>query len=493
MRNLFISCAIILLSYMAVAQKQNDILINNHRENSDFKIDKHHSPEMTHFGNWDISLPVVPNTGNAIQVDSVFITNEYGLNRDIYSYDVNGNVLVRLRQELDGGLWMNTSQGIYTYNSNGNRLIWLTQNWEVNSWVDVRKTTYAYDTNGNALSYLEQEWANGEWENTWFVTDTFDMNNNFLSELVQFWENGIWVNLLLFTDSYNENGDLMNSLSQNWEDDTWVNNSLYNYLFDVNGDILTELRQDWGTSGWENHLLFTSSYDDNNNKLTNMTQIWEGNQWIDGSFYTYSYDLNGNIQSYLYQVWDENAYENSYIWIYTYDDNGNRLESVFQKWIDNTWENSEKVGYSYTPGMVTAIPYIWEENIWVESQQSAFLQIYLEGDYVLLYLGLNLQLYYTEITGIDEQVGNMDDSHIITSPNPVSTQINIEIEPSWQSQDYLIALYNQNGQKLKSFGVSSNDGSLQYIFNVEDVPAGLYILKVDNGKQVFTQKIIVSR
>lgn len=494
MKNLLLSLLGILFSCSIMAQKAHDVFTQKHHiVDSHFKTEKHHSREMAHFDDLDISLPVMSNNENVIQVDSVFITNEYGFHRDNYYFDVNGNVVTRLRQELEDGIWINISQQIYTYDSNGNRLVWLSQNWDVNNWVNSYITTYTYDANGKTLSYLEQDWENSTWVNYWFISNTFDANGNLLNELVQEWGNGIWVNVFLFTETYNGNGANLTTLSQRWENGIWVNNRLYTYTNDVNGNIGTELLQFWLNDTWEDQLLFTYTYDDNDKRLTDLTQGWENGSWVDYWLFTYTYDNLGNNLTYLNQVWEENEIANSFLWSYVYDDNGNRLEGVYKLWIDNEWMNEVMVGYEFLSGQVNAIAYEWEDNNWIESQQSKLLPIYLEGEYIFMYSGLNLQLYSTEIIGIKEQDGNMDNSLIKFSPNPVSNQINIEIDPSWKSKDYLIELYNQNGQKLKMLEVSQNDASLPQVFNVEDIPTGLYVLKVDNGKQVFTKKIIVSR
>ncbi len=78
-------------------------------------------------------------------------------------------------------------------------------------------------------------------------------------------------------------------------------------------------------------------------------------------------------------------------------------------------------------------------------------------------------------------------------PNPVTDQINIEIDPTWQAKNYHLELFSQTGQKVKSFEISTDIGSSIVSISVADVPPGLYLLRINAKKQIFSQKIIISK
>jgi len=54
-------------------------------------------------------------------------------------------------------------------------------------------------------------------------------------------------------------------------------------------------------------------------------------------------------------------------------------------------------------------------------------------------------------------------------------------------------LFSQTGQKVKSFEISSTIGSSIAPIKVDDIPPGLYLLRIEAGKKIFSQKIIISK
>jgi len=152
-----------------------------------------------------------------------------------------------------------------------------------------------------------------------------------------------------------------------------------------------------------------------------------------------------------------------------------------------------KTEYEFLQGKIIASAYNWDGSNWIESSFGADLNIIMGGENVFYHYAINLEFYYTDVTGIEEQDVCLDNSPIHCYPNPVTDHINLEIDPAWQATHYLLELFDQTGQKVKSFEISSDFGSSALHLSVEDVPPGLYLLRVTAGNQVFSQKIIISR
>jgi hypothetical protein len=77
--------------------------------------------------------------------------------RDSLSYDEEGRLIARLRQERSpGGRFVNVSQHRYTYDFRGFRSTASMLVWRDERWVEVERTSYTYDVNGNQTSSLTQ-------------------------------------------------------------------------------------------------------------------------------------------------------------------------------------------------------------------------------------------------------------------------------------------------------------------------------------------------
>ena len=521
MKNILFSFIFVLLACPLLAQQQPNVLLPHHS-----LMPRYAYPEQNQktalSGEMDFRLPSMPNTEITIRVDSIFFLDEEIYFKEVNTYDVNGKKLTALSQEWKNGEWVNVTLLSYTYNASGYVMTFLSQNWENGTWVNYLLGNYKYNANGNMLANLGQEWENNAWVNYRLYTYTYDTNGNRLTHLRQYWENSSWVNFWLDTYTYSANGNRMTSLIQDWENGAWVNNDLYTYTYNANGSILTDLKQDWENSAWVNYRLFTYTYNDNWDRLSDLFQNWENGAWVNEWLDTYTYDANGNIMTKLkqkcesgewvnnqlrtytydanwnmltdlFQYWSNGAWVNFHLYTNTYDSNENMLTELLQEWEIDSWVNDEKKEYVFFPGQVNATAYDWDGSNWIESSYNDFLEIIMGGEYLFYYYAINLELYYTDVTGIEEEDAWLDDSPIRCYPNPVTDQINIEIDPAWQAAHYLLELFGQTGQKVKSFEISSDFGSSALSLSVKDVPPGLYLLRVIAGKQIFSQKIIISR
>ena len=74
------------------------------------------------------------------------------------------------------------------------------------------------------------------------------------------------------------------------------------------------------------------------------------------------------------------------------------------------------------------------------------------------------------------------------SPNPVSSNLRIELPDEWKNKIKTIQLTDITGRVLLQ-KQENTEGSL---LSVQDVPNGLYFLKISMGNQVLTKKVIIS-
>ncbi len=75
-------------------------------------------------------------------------------------------------------------------------------------------------------------------------------------------------------------------------------------------------------------------------------------------------------------------------------------------------------------------------------------------------------------------------------PNPAKDEINVRFIAT-KSGVYDMALYNSTGKAILNQKAQFNEGENGASFDVVSLPRGLYIVKVSNGDELFSQKVIV--
>lgn len=107
-------------------------------------------------------------------------------------------------------------------------------------------------------------------------------------------------------------------------------------------------------------------------------------------------------------------------------------------------------------------------------------------------------LYFSELVGIDENENNNSQANIFIFPNPFSTttKINFDLPKSSYLQ---ISIYNQNLQEVKTLCNQFYESGLNYILwdgmdnNYNELPSGIYYIKVSNKEQIIYKKLSLIR
>lgn len=226
-------------------------------------------------------------TAKAYKVDSIcgFYTLSKGKtinninDRDVYRYDINGNIVshVYLYWYEVSKNWSSGNKDTFIYNNNNKlqqiiSVVWKqqTQTWE----KEGQKTTYTYDTKGRLVS--EVLGYTNKNDTSMLQTYAYNDQNKLVAYLQKFdwgWgkklENKFKSNLTYFA-----NGLLKDSTNQNWYsgDTAWEIPSIYEYTYNSKGQILNVIYHTY----WESD------------------KTWYENNKID-----YTYDVDGRLKSYM--------------------------------------------------------------------------------------------------------------------------------------------------------------------------------------------------
>ena len=83
-------------------------------------------------------------------------------------------------------------------------------------------------------------------------------------------------------------------------------------------------------------------------------------------------------------------------------------------------------------------------------------------------------------------------SNINLYPNPTSDVLNIDLELT-QEANVEFMVIDMTGKSVFVRSLSSNEGSNKMSFDMNDLPAGIYMMNVISGKEMITKRFIIQR
>jgi hypothetical protein len=173
----------------------------------------------------------------------------------LYTYDANGNELIEEFQPWDNitNTWTPARQFISSYGPDNRLKEKKGQAYENQLWVDVFRILFQYDVQGNVISLIDQEIdADKNWINSIKMESVFDSNNNLSLETLYQWNvsDSVW-------DAYNKSSDyLWNSTrdllaykTENIFNGSYVLSSNYKAIYNPLSQLTDEAILDWDDTG----------------------------------------------------------------------------------------------------------------------------------------------------------------------------------------------------------------------------------------------------
>lgn len=80
-------------------------------------------------------------------------------------------------------------------------------------------------------------------------------------------------------------------------------------------------------------------------------------------------------------------------------------------------------------------------------------------------------------------VSDLDANQTSIYPNPVSNSFNVNLSSKFSSNDVKVTVTDLTGKTIKTFGAEKN-------YNVSDLAAGVYVVKITDGKNTISKKLI---
>ncbi len=370
------------------------------------------------------------------------------------------------------------------------------------SWENYQNISYDYNEQGKLTTINTSLWDSGL--SIWAAYSKEERvyeDNNRLSNIVSSKWSAISANWELSSRReyyYNASSLLDHYLVFSWNVITsgWDSLSMYSYLFDGNNNLINYKRQYWlsDSSGFINDYQFLYEYADN--KKSAMTRMkWDTSQHSWNNQNHSSYDYNADLlSSEIQSKWDNNTTDwvPSSLITYSYSDFDNPIEKKYQSWDGLQWNNVVKYEYSYNEQLQnTLIQYfIWDNSIWnVNTRYIYEYDLYEDlvseeshnwKDNSWHYYD-RLEYYYSA----ELSAGHPDPGKSIqVFPNPFRDALTIILAE--KSTKVNIDIYSLAGIKLYSYSTYNSS----FVIKLQNLPDGIYLLKISGSGFNYTGKII---
>jgi hypothetical protein len=397
--------------------------------------------------------------------------NPYRRVKDI-SYDSHQNELGRIEQVRQNNAWVNDERIMKTYDHHNNNILEVNQEWDGFSWKNVRQFIRTYDARGNLTTSVFQLSGTSGWRNMYRSTFTYNANSDMTSHTEQYWDNTSWADDYKETLIYDSRYNLILETDQNWNGWAWENHYQYIYTYDSRDQRVTALSQHWAWSSWENQYKVYFYYDSRGNLTGAIQHYWTGGQWSNDLQIAIYYDAYDNIVYDILQSWNGTIWENWYQDYLTYDSRNNNISVLTEQWDGLSWLTNMTGAKTYDSNdiLMTVSYRYWNET----------------GTAV--YAGDSMNFSFHAVIGIEEIAGL---TRLSAYPNPANDVLVVESDLS-SPNTLSLDLKDVNGRPVSETVVMEHaEGVRRTTFPVADLPAGLYLLTVSDGRAVKAMRVIV--
>ena len=259
--------------------------------------------------------------------------NDY---RDTSSYDSHGNIILQLHQIWNASQWITVSSGGYqylnTYDISGNILIHVTQSWDslAAGWNNINRDTNTYNVNDQIVQKIRQSWITSVWNNTSKSNYSYDVSNVNTQTVDYWWSGSTWTNNAQIINPVWAvwTGDIATSKYQSytyqtWSGSAWVNaERLLSATYDTYGGSI-ETFQQYISGSWVNENRYSIFYYMQYNKTGKRDETWNipTTSWDTAYEYKYifTYDVNNSITQSIYQEYSgtSHSYLNRFKTVYS--------------------------------------------------------------------------------------------------------------------------------------------------------------------------------
>ncbi|MBL7765584.1 MAG: T9SS type A sorting domain-containing protein [Chitinophagaceae bacterium] len=251
------------------------------------------------------------------KVDSSYTTPQVST-KYIYTYDVNGRLITKVRQILNTATltWTNYTRQQYTYSASGKVSLELTEYVSNGIWTNYERLIYYQNTADKDSLTLGQKWnpSGSAWLTTGKSFYAYDANGNRISILEQNFDNTFMalVNYMTEIYTYDAQSKKTSTLRKLWNgnNNTWKNNYFERYTYNVQGLEDSTIRDNWDTisNNWVKSHIKTSAYQTQGWLISNTWYNWNTatNSYVNSNRHLFTHDTHGYLSNFHNEIFSSN-------------------------------------------------------------------------------------------------------------------------------------------------------------------------------------------
>ncbi|MFQ3181391.1 MAG: hypothetical protein ACI9Z4_000985 [Polaribacter sp.] len=345
-----------------------------------------------------------------------------------------------LSEYEDGGVWKKSYQQLYSY-TNGNLTNEISQNWDTSNsvWMNSDNYSYTYGSNNLLTAEIDKEWS----------PDTSSYVNTYKMECI-----------------YNSSGKVTEFHSYDWTNNQWVLGDKLEISYDTNNKISRAISYNWNGSAYVLEDRTIISYNASNRITQYIYEGWDGTDWNNSDITAFTYNANNKVSLELTKMWNGNAFVDEYKVEFQYDANGNLLVETYSDMNNGAWRVSNSESYAFdTSKLMSSFIHPFKDKTGLDYIFSDFP--YVNKLVSSSYDATNRNTYYYD--GATASIPKFNLADVDVYPNPAINVLNVSIQ---NVSIYKIEVYNLLGKKVLT--------STKSKINVENLPKGVYLLKVQS-------------
>ena len=429
--------------------------------------------------------------------------------KNIQTSNIEGQIILFERFELDEENWLPLQQSDYYYNQN-NQLIEIVGNvFAQGQWLTYSSYQLAYHPNGEVSEELYKSKNGTVWENSAQYLYSYDSNNNLDTITAYSFTNGVQTKNSLIVQIFDLNSNLISKENYLGISNAWQ--PTYKEENQYNGSNLLQKQVFYTTNAmnWLQTDSINFIYNGGNNVSSSDGYEFINGIWEPSFIDSYTYNSNQNETNFLRQVYVAGVLENGIQRINEYNTDFVKTLFSMSNWNSSTssWNHQIKFEYSQIYYEIPSVTntYKGSGNTWVldKTEERIFdfdvLENEIQGypyshisDYkwesLMSYENVNgiwtqtvfNQNYYSDLINSTSEINA---TQIQLFPNPATSQMQI-ITPN--ELPVKAEIFSITGHKVKELNYS---GSSQTV-NISTLEKGNYLLRINQAGITTTHKFI---
>lgn len=411
------------------------------------------------------------------QVSNTIFSNNRSQQRKLSTIVSNQRTATVNKQRLDS-IVSPIDKYIYTYDVAGNQIRRVRYEWDnvSKSWIPYNRFEDKYDAVSNAILTEEYAWddINNVYVQDYKYEREYDLNKNQTSQITYSWYGSPanWHPLQKSVNTFGSNGKISSTYNYSWAESVLM---VDNYIeFTYNSKNLLVLENKFiALNTLESKKTYT--YNASDNVISEVVIKYDMNlKMKGGSIHEYTYDAAKNLilESTSEYNTGTQDWQNRDKIEYEFDQENNNTAAIYSDWYaqTNLWVYSYKNVYNFDNAYaITDLISPTEFDEIFKHKLTSFVSYgFVDEDWVQ---AQDYTVYYTSITAT--AIGNVDSTLIMVYPNPATDRV---VFTNKTSDAATLQLFNQQGTLVLNNAIIMNQP-----VSIQGMTQGIYFYRISNA------------